>query len=144
MWLNIELSWCQLCCRWWHHRCAVFKIISETCRTEAQFWQNLYTTKKENLPDQPKFCRSGSAVQALILKTGCGPTTSMNNQFTMTNQAGSSILKEPEQQSLNHITKLSLKKVNQKWCLLNVSQAWTCRMWSVNSSCAGAGTYSEN
>ena len=49
---------------------------------------------------------------ALILKTGCGPTASMNNQFTMTNQAGSSILKEPEQQSLNHITKLSFKKVN--------------------------------
>ena len=40
----------------------VFKIRSETCWTEAQFFQNLYMIKKESLPDQPKFC-SGSAVR---------------------------------------------------------------------------------
>ena len=45
---------------------SVFKIRSETCRTEAQFCQNLYMIKKESLPDQHKFCWSGSAVQHLF------------------------------------------------------------------------------
>ena len=45
---------------------AVFKIRSETCRTVAQFFQNLYMIKKESLPDRPKFCRSGSAVRHLF------------------------------------------------------------------------------
>ena len=44
----------------------VFKIRFETCRTAAQFWQNLYMTKKESLPDRRKFCRSGSAVRHLF------------------------------------------------------------------------------
>ena len=44
----------------------VFKIRSETCRTVAQFFQNLYMIKKESLPDRPKFCRSGSAVRHLF------------------------------------------------------------------------------
>ena len=44
----------------------VFKIRSETCQTEAKFCQNLYMIKKESLPDQPKFCRSGSAVWHLF------------------------------------------------------------------------------
>ena len=44
----------------------VIKIISETCWTEAQFCQNLYMIKKESLPDQPKFCRSGSTVWHLF------------------------------------------------------------------------------
>ena len=44
----------------------VFKIRFETCRTAAQFWQNLYMTKKESLPDRRKFCRSGSAVRPLF------------------------------------------------------------------------------
>ena len=44
----------------------IFKIRSETCRTEGQFCQNLYTTKKESLPDRPKFCRSWSAVRHLF------------------------------------------------------------------------------
>ena len=30
---------------------AVFKIRSETCRTEAQFCENLYMIKKESLPN---------------------------------------------------------------------------------------------
>ena len=47
------------------HR-SVFKIRSETCRTEAQFCQNLYMIKKDSLPDRPKFCRSGSAVRHLF------------------------------------------------------------------------------
>ena len=37
-----------------------------TCQTEAQFWQNLYMTKKESLPDRQKFCQSGSAVRHLF------------------------------------------------------------------------------
>ena len=45
---------------------SVFKIRSETCRTVAQFFQNLYMIKKESLPDRPKFCRSGSAVRHLF------------------------------------------------------------------------------
>ena len=45
---------------------SVFKIRSETCRTAAQFWQNLYMTTKERLPDRCKFCRSGSAVRHLF------------------------------------------------------------------------------
>ena len=45
---------------------ALFKIWSETCRTEAQFCQNLYMIKKETLPDRPKFCQSGSAVRHLF------------------------------------------------------------------------------
>ena len=45
---------------------SVFKIRSETCRTEAQFCQNLYMIKKESLPDRPKFCRSMSAVRHLF------------------------------------------------------------------------------
>ena len=45
---------------------AVFKIRSETCRTEAQFCQNLYMVKKENMSDWPRFCRSGSAVWHLF------------------------------------------------------------------------------
>ena len=44
----------------------VFKIRSETSQTEAQFCQNLYMTKKESLPDWPKFCQSGSAVRHLF------------------------------------------------------------------------------
>ena len=44
----------------------VFEIRSETCRTEAQFCQNLYVIKKESLSDQPKLYRSGSAVQHLF------------------------------------------------------------------------------
>ena len=44
----------------------VFKITSESCRSEAQFCQNLYMIKKESLPDQPKFCWSGSAVRHLF------------------------------------------------------------------------------
>ena len=49
---------------------SVFKIRSETSRTEAQFCQNLYIylymIKKESLPDRPKFCRSMSAVRHLF------------------------------------------------------------------------------
>ena len=45
---------------------AVFKIRSETCRTEAQFCQNLYMIKKESLPDRPQFCWSGSTVWHLF------------------------------------------------------------------------------
>ena len=47
------------------HRLTVFKIKSEmqTCRTETQFFQNLYMVKKESLPDGPKYCGP-----ALILK----------------------------------------------------------------------------
>ena len=45
---------------------SVFKIRFETCWTAAQFWQNLYMTKKESLPDRRKFCRSGSAVRHLF------------------------------------------------------------------------------
>ena len=45
---------------------SVFKIRSETCRTEAQFCQNLYMIKKESLPDRPKFCWSMSAVRHLF------------------------------------------------------------------------------
>ena len=37
---------------------SVFRIRSETCRTEAQFCQNLMK-KKESLPGRPKFCQSG-------------------------------------------------------------------------------------
>ena len=44
----------------------VFKIRSETCRTKAQFCQNFYMIKKENLPDRPEFCRSRSTVQHLF------------------------------------------------------------------------------
>ena len=44
----------------------VFKTRSETCRSEAQFCQNLYMIKKESLPDRHKFCRSGSAVRHLF------------------------------------------------------------------------------
>ena len=53
----------------WHSASAtdaVFKIRSETCRTEAQFCQNLYMIKKESLSDRPKFCRSMSAVRHLF------------------------------------------------------------------------------
>ena len=49
-----------------HHSRAVFKIRSETCRTKAQFCENLYMIKKESLPDRPKFCRSMSAVRHLF------------------------------------------------------------------------------
>ena len=57
---------------WYHVLClviylhTVFKIRFETCRTAAQFWQNLYMTKKESLLDRRKFCRSGSAVRHLF------------------------------------------------------------------------------
>ena len=49
----------------WHFG-TVFKIRSETCRTKAQFCQNLYMIKKESLPDRPKFCGSASAVRHLF------------------------------------------------------------------------------
>ena len=52
---------------------AVFKIRFETCRTTAQFWQNLYMTKKESLPDRRKFCRSGSAVRHLFWRLAMLP-----------------------------------------------------------------------
>ena len=45
---------------------AVFKIRSETFRTERQFCQNLYMIKRESLQDRPKFCPSGSAVRHLF------------------------------------------------------------------------------
>ena len=48
---------------------AIFKIRSETCQTEVQFCQNLYTLymiEKESLSDIPKFCWSGSAVRQLF------------------------------------------------------------------------------
>ena len=45
---------------------SVFKIRSETCRTKAQFFPNLYVVKKESLPDRPQFCWSGSTVWRLF------------------------------------------------------------------------------
>ena len=53
---------------WIHNPTTVFKIRSETCRTEGQFCQNLYMTKKESLLGPPKFYRSRSAVQHLFWK----------------------------------------------------------------------------
>ena len=52
-------------------RLPVFKIRSETCRTETQFCRNLFMVKKESLPDWPKFWRSGSAVCHLFWRLGC-------------------------------------------------------------------------
>ena len=51
-----------------HNMISVFKIRSETCRTEAQFCQNSYMKKKESFPDRPKFCLAGSTVQHLFWK----------------------------------------------------------------------------
>ena len=51
---------------------SVFKIRAETCRTEAQFCQNVYMIKNESLPDWPKFCLSGSAVQHLFWRLWLG------------------------------------------------------------------------
>ena len=42
---------------------SVFKIRSETCWTDAQFFQNFCMVTKESLLDRLKFCRWGSAVQ---------------------------------------------------------------------------------
>ena len=47
----------------------VFKIRSETCRTKAQFCQNLYMTKKESLVDRRNFFSIRVYGLALILKT---------------------------------------------------------------------------
>ena len=61
---------------------AVFKIRSETCRTEAQFCQNLYMIKKESLPDRPKFCRSMSAVRYLFWRL-CRVPTKISEKSSM-------------------------------------------------------------
>ena len=53
---------------------SVFKIRSESCRTEAQFCQNLYIIKKESLLHWPKFCRSA----VLALSTGPRISTTKN------------------------------------------------------------------
>ena len=45
---------------------SVFKIRSETCRTEAQFCQNLYMVKRESVLDRTKFCQLGSVVRLLF------------------------------------------------------------------------------
>ena len=42
------------------------KIRFETCRTEAQFCQDLYMVKKDSLPNWPRFCQSGSPVRHLF------------------------------------------------------------------------------
>ena len=63
----------------------LFKIRSETCRTEAQFCQNLYMVKKKSLPDRPQFCRSGSAVWHLFWRLfACGMDCSLVCKYQYT------------------------------------------------------------
>ena len=46
-----ESEICQLIISAYFWQFAVFKIRSATCRTEAQFCENLYMIKKESLPN---------------------------------------------------------------------------------------------
>ena len=63
---------------------SVFKIRSETYRTEAQFCQNLMI-KKESLPGRPKFCRSGSAVWHLFWRLWAHVTSRNSHRFSHPN-----------------------------------------------------------
>ena len=62
LWISLNFNFKNL-----QSQCSsVFKIRSETCWTEAQFYQNLYMIKKESLLDQSKFCQSGFGVRHLF------------------------------------------------------------------------------
>ena len=63
---------------------SVFKIRSETCRTEAQFCQNLII-KKESLQGRPKFCRSWSAVWHLFWRLWAHVTSRNSHWFSHPN-----------------------------------------------------------
>ena len=74
----------SLLTHWGRDKMAVFKIRSETCRTDAQFCQNLYMIKKDSLPDRPKILPVRVHGPALILKTEMAAIlqTTFSNAFS--------------------------------------------------------------